>query len=227
MALALLLGKIVFATDAPVAPAVHVDLTPIRVRALEVVVPVMVLERSHFRMDRDSLYEEDEIVSGLSQNDFQVFEDGKLRPIQRVAVDVPRVRDVHDNFSHHLEYSTTPRGIWSSPDLRPQSAMASGVSPFSVYLVSYIPAPSPDGVCHHIKIKVKRHHVTVYARESYCNTPHPLTDPLEGTALGGKMKRYAASPQIGNFPLSAQASSLLDAAGANEMEIAVEFPWGP
>jgi hypothetical protein len=225
LALALLLGRLVIANDAPVAPAAVVDRSPIRVKALEVVVPVVVLDRSHFRMDRDSLYQEDEVISGLSQDDFQVFEDGRPRPIQRVALDVPRIRDVHDNISHHLEYSTTPRGIWSSPDLRPQSGMGSGVSPFSVYLVSYIPALSPDGVCHQIKIKVKRHHATVYARESYCNTPHPLTDPLKGTALGGEMERVAGSAQNGTFPVSAQASALIGAGGANETEIAVEFPW--
>jgi hypothetical protein len=225
LALALLLGRLVFANDAPVAPAAVVDRTPIRVRALEVVVPVVVLDRSHFRMERDSLFQEDEVVTGLSQNDFQIFEDGQLRPIQRVALDVPRIRDVRDNVSHHLEYSTTPRGVWSSPDLRPQSGMGSGVAPLSVYLVSYVPAPSPDGVCHKIKVKVKRHHATVYARDAYCNTTHPLSDPLQGTELGGEMERYAGSPQAGSFPVAAQASPLLDAAGANEMEIAVEFPW--
>jgi hypothetical protein len=225
LALALLLGRLVFANDAPVAPAAAVDTSPIRVKALEVVVPVVVLDRSHFRMDRDALYQEDEVITGLAQNDFQVYEDGLLRPIQRVALDVPHIRDVRDNISHHLEYSTTPRGIWSSPDLRPQSGMSSGVSPFNVYLVSYIPAPSPDGVCHQIKIKVKRRHATVYARESYCNTPHPLTDPLQGTAIGREMEKFTTSVENGNFPVAAQATPLLGAAGANEMEIAVEFPW--
>jgi hypothetical protein len=225
LAIALLLGRLVLANDAPVAPATAVDRSPIRVKALEVVAPVVVLDRSHFRMDRDSLFQEDEVISGLSQKDFEVLEDGQQRPIQRVAIDVPRIRDVRDNVSHHLEYSTTPRGIWSSPDLRPQSVMSSGISPFSVYMVSYIPAPSPDGVCHQIKVKVKRHHATVYARESYCNTAHPLTDPLKGTELGGEMERYAGSNQDGNFPVSAQASPLLGAGGANEMEIAVEFSW--
>lgn len=224
LALALLLARLVFANDAPVAATS--DRTPIRVKALEVVVPVVVLNRSHFRMDRDTLYQEDEVITGLSQSDFQVFEDGQLRPIQRVTLDVPRVRDVPDNVSHHLEYSTTPRGIWSSPNLRPQSVMGSGVAPFTIYLVSYVPAPSPDGVCHQIKVKVKRRHATVYAREAYCNTDHPLSDPLKGTELGGEMERFAGSGQTANFPVAAQASPLLDAAGANETEIAVAFPWG-
>lgn len=225
LALALLLGRLAFANDAPVAQAAAVDRSPIRVKVLEVVVPVVVLDRSHFRMHRDSLYQEDEVVSGLSQSDFRVFEDGLLRPIQRVALDVPRIRDVRDNVSHHLEYSMTPRGIWSSPDLHPQSGMGSGVSPFSVYLVSYIPAPSPDGVCHQIKIKVKRRHATVYARGSYCNTPHPLTDPLQGTPVGEEMEKFAASSESGNFPVVGQVIPLLTGAGLNEMEIAVEFPW--
>jgi hypothetical protein len=226
LAVSLLLGRVLFANDAAVSTAPSPDPSPIRVKALEVMVPVVVLDRSHFRMERNALYQEDEVISGLSQKDFEVFEDGQQRPIQRVALDIPRIRDVRDNVSHHLEYSMTPRGIWSSPDLRPQSGMGSGISPFSVYMVSYIPAPSPDGVCHQIKVKVKRHHATVYARESYCNTPHPLSDPLKGTELGGEMERYASSNRAGNFPVSAQASFLHGAAGADEMEIAVEFPWG-
>ena len=225
MAVALLLGKLALANDATISPPISSDLSPIHVKALEVMVPVVVLDRSHFRMDKDSLFQEDEVISGLSQKDFEVFEDGQPRPIRRVAIDVPRIRDVRDNVSHHLEYSTTPRGIWSSPDLRPQSVMSSGIAPLSVYMVSYIPAPSPDGVCHQIKVKVKRHHATVYARESYCNTAHPLTDPLQGTELGGEMERYAGSNETGDFPVSAQANPLLAAAGVSGMEIEVEFPW--
>jgi hypothetical protein len=225
LAVVLLFGRVLFANDAAISSSSAPDPSPIRVKALEVMVPVLVLDRSHFRMDRNSLFQEDEVISGLSQKDFEVLEDGHRRPVQRVAIDVPRIRDVRDNVSHHLEYSTTPRGIWSSPDLRAQSGMSSGISPFSVYMISYIPAPSADGVCHQIKVKVKRHHATVYARESYCNTAHPLTDPLKGTELGGEMERYAGSNQDGNFPVSAQASPLLAASGANEMEIAVEFPW--
>jgi hypothetical protein len=65
----------------------------------------------------------------------------------------------------------------------------------------------------------------VYARDAYCNTAHPLSDPLKGTELGGEMERYAGSGRAGSFPVAAQASPLLDATGGNEMEIAVEFPW--
>jgi hypothetical protein len=225
LAVVLLLGKALFANDGPVSPAASADRTPIRVNAIEVVVPVVVLDRSHFRMDRDSLYQEDEVISDLSQNDFQVFEDGMQRPIQRVALDAPRIRDVRDNVSHHLEYSTTPRGIWSSPDLRPQSSMGSGVTQFNVYLVSYIPAPSLDGVCHQIKVKVKRHHATVYARESYCNTAHPLSDPLKGTTLGGEMELYAASGADGNLPVLAEVNPLFNETGSSDLEVAVEFQW--
>src|SRR5690349_11922324 len=85
LALALFLGKIAFAADTPVASEAASDRFPIRVKALGVVVPVVVLDRSHFRMDRDSLFEEDEVVSGLSEKDFQVFEDGLPRPVQRVV----------------------------------------------------------------------------------------------------------------------------------------------
>ena len=93
-----------------------------------------------------------------------------------------------------------------------------------MYLVSYASA-SAEGSCHRIKVKVARHHATVYARDEYCNTKHPPSDPMYGTNLGKQMEEYAESGQEGKFPVSVQAVALFGKAGANRVDIAVEFPW--
>jgi hypothetical protein len=97
----------------------------IRVETPEVVVPVVVLDRTHLRMMTQTSYEEvDEEITDLSLRDFHVFEDGVEQPIDNVALELPRIRDVQDNVSHHIEGSFTPRGTWASPDLWPQSGLA-------------------------------------------------------------------------------------------------------
>jgi hypothetical protein len=201
----------------------------IRVEAPEVVVPVVVLDRSHFRMAADRTFEElDEEITNLAVSDFHVFQDGVEQHIQSVSLEQPRVWDVQDNISHHLEESFTPRGIWSSPDLRSQPSLGSSFSPRSIYLLSYIPPPSPEGICHQIKVKVKRRHATVYARQEYCSTKHPLSDPMNGTTLGRQMENFALSSatnlESSAFPVSVQAASLFGISTANRVDVSAEFP---
>jgi hypothetical protein len=224
-----LLPTIVLGLAPSIAPAQIAFPNAIRVEAPEVVVPVVVLDRSHFRMDADhSLEELDEEITDLSPNDFHVFQDGVEQRIQSVSMEQPRVWDVQDNLSHHLEESFTPRGIWSSTDLGPRATLGSFFSPRGMYLVSYVPPPSPEGICHPIRVKVKRRHATVYARQEYCSTKHPLSDPLNGTTLGRQMENFALSSatnlQSSAFPVSIQAASLFGSSTANRVDIAAEFP---
>jgi hypothetical protein len=51
-------------------------------------------------------------VTDLSPRDFRVFEDRVAQPIDSVELELPRIRDMQDNVSHHMEGSFTPRGIW-------------------------------------------------------------------------------------------------------------------
>jgi hypothetical protein len=224
-----LLVTIVLGLTPSIAAAQFAFPNVIRVEAPEVVVPVVVLDRSHFRMAADHTFEElDEEITDLSVNDFHVFQDGVEQRIQSVSVEQPRVWDVQDNVSHHLEESFTPRGIWSSADLRPRATLGSFFSPRGMYLVSYAPPTSPEGICHQIKVKVKRRHATVYARQEYCSTKHPLSDPLNGTTLGRQMENFALSSatdsQTSAFPVSVQAASLFGNSTANRVDVAAEFP---
>jgi hypothetical protein len=224
-----LLVTIVLSLAPSIAAAQIAFPNAIRVEAPEVVVPVVVLDRSHFRVAADHTFEElDEEITDLAASDFLVFQDGVGQRIQSVSMEQPRVWDVQDNVSHHLEESFTPRGIWSSADLRPRATLGSFFSPRGMYLVSYVPPPSPEGICHQIKVKVKRRHATVYARQEYCSTKHPLSDPMNGTTLGRQMESFALSSATNSrssaFPVSVQAASLFGNSIANRVVVAVEFP---
>lgn len=222
----LLLGGTVLSVDSSVSLAQTQNPFAFRVEAPEVIVPVVVIDRTHYRRLAETAWEElDEEITDLSPRDFRIFEDGVKQQVQNVDVEQPRYWDVRDNVSHHIEHSSTPRGIWAGPDFLLQGA-GSVLSPtLQMYLVSYVPPPSPDGSCHRIQVKVARPHATVYARAEYCNTKHPPSDPLYGTRLGKQMESYAESAQSGEFPISAQVSSLLGKSGANRVDIALEFPW--
>jgi len=198
----------------------------IRVETPEVVVPVVVVDRSHFRMTSRTSYEElDEEITDLAVRDFRVFEDGVEQPIDSISLELPRIRDVRDNVSHHIEYSFTPRGTWASPDLGTPPEGGPSLSLLPTYLVSYAPPASSAGSCHRIRIKVMRHHVTVYARDEYCNTKHPITDPVGGTKLGKWMEEHADSNEAGEFPLAVQVGSFVGNSDGRRVDIAVEFPW--
>lgn len=225
LATLLLVGG-VWASGAPIVAAQAESPFAIRVDAREVVVPVVVLDRTHRRMVALGAYEElDEEITDLAVKDFHIFEDGVEQPIDNIAMELPRIRDVRDNISHHVEDSFTPRGIWASPDLWPQSGGGLTLSPLVTYLVSYVPPESSAGTCHRIAVKVRHRHATVYARDEYCNVKHPLSDPVSGTQLGKKMEAFASHGDSGALPVFVQAGSFFGYAEKSRLEISVEFPW--
>jgi hypothetical protein len=197
---------------------------PIRVEAREVVVPVVVLDRTHRFVTQTTFEELDEEISDLAAKDFRIYEDGVEQTVENVSMELPRIRDVEDSVSHHIEGSFTPRGTWASPDLwRPASAGPT-LAPFVMYMVSYVPPTTSNGSCHRIKVKVRRRHATVYSREEYCNVRHPLTDPIGGTKLGRQMEAHADSGDRGGIPVYVQTGSFSGNSETNWVEVAVEFP---
>ena len=208
----------------PSLPAQTESPFSIRVEAPEVVVPVVVLDRTHRVAAAGSYAELDEEITDLAVKDFHVYEDGVEEAVDDVTMELPRIRDVRDNISHHIEDSFTPRGTWSSPELWPQE---DGVrlSPLATYLVSYAPPVSSRGSCHRIQVRVKRRHATVYSRDEYCNVRHPLTDPIGETKLGKQMEDYAESGVAEDFPVFVQAGTFAGSSDMGRVEIAVEFPW--
>jgi len=220
----LVLGEMVCAVGPLLCLAQTESPFAIRVEAPEVVVPVVVLDRTHFRMTQTAYEELDEEVTDLAVSDFDVFEDGVKQSIESVALELPRIRDVRDNISHHIENAFTPRGVWASPDLWPQAGGGPAVSPLATYLVSYVPPPSSGGSCHRIRVRVRRRHATVYARDEYCNVKHPLSDPIGGTRLGKAMEDFAESGQAGELPVSMQVGSFFGNTEVRHVDVAVEFP---
>ena len=225
---ALLLAASAVCAPVPVAHAQSEGLPAIRVETREVMIPAYVLDKTHTRRDSDSegntiFIEEDQEITGLTARNFHVFEDGVEQHVQNVAVEPEPLWTVRDNVSHHGEYSSTPRGIWASPDA---AMFILGRTGLHMYVVSYLPPPSPEGSCHRIKLKVDhRPKATVYAREEYCNVKHASSDPLNGMKVGKQMEGYADSAQGGKLPVSVQVGSFLGEAEANRVAIAVEFPW--
>jgi hypothetical protein len=219
-------------TGASVSLAQSEGPSAIRIESHEVVVPVFVVDKSDVRANETlgslggfSYQEWDKEITGLSAKDFHVFEDGVEQQIQNVAVELPRVWEVRDNVSHHLESSCTPRGIWANPDLSPQMHLGSTLWLVHVYLVSYVPPPSSlEGSCHRIKVRVDRRHATVYSRDEYCETKNELYDQVDGTKLGKQMEDEAESAKGGRFPVSVQVGSFFGNTDANRVDVAVEFP---
>ena len=196
----------------------------IRVDTREVIVPVVVFDRTRRVAAPGARFEFDEQISGLAPGDFTVFEDGVKQPVQSVTVELPHVRDVPDRISHHMEFSFTPRGVWSSPALWPQASTSPNVSLLSVYLVAYDPPLSSSGSCHRIQITVKRKHATVHARDEYCNVTHSLSDPIGITRLGREMEQFGNGAAKGELPVLVQVNSLVNGSATRDTAIRVQFP---
>jgi hypothetical protein len=194
---------------------------PIRVETREVLIPVFVFNQTNTGQDRE--------VLGLTTKDFHVFEDGREQKIQSVTAE--RLPDwlVNDKVSVHSETSCTPRSLWVGPDI-PQlpsfTIRFTQQSSDHIYLVSYVPPPSPEGSCHHVKVKVDhRPKPTVYARDEYCSGRSSIYDALSGTKLGARMEGYANAAQNGKIPVSVQVGALFGTSDVNLVQIAAEFPW--
>lgn len=207
---------------APISKAQDPGVPEIRVESNEVIVPVFVMDRTHARWQVDSTGEErlvevDQEITGLTAKDFHLFQDGAEQHVQNVTVERDPWWIIADNVSQHDEFSCTPSGVWACAD----EVAATGQSHLHTYFVAYVPPPSPEGACHHIKIQVNhKPKASVYARDEYCNVQHLASDPLLGTKIGNQMEKFATSPQNSRIPLSARANIFWD-----RVDLTVEFPW--
>lgn len=214
---------------------------PIRVESTEVVIPVLVLDEIRVdrlqKMDVHAFEVEatqnnarpltDLAVRDLSAKDFQVLEDGKRQPIERVtlAPDFGQARGAG-------------AGKWVGPDLpfytsfdqMDQGSLASlvenkfGPPSWLAYLISYAPPRSATGSCHQVTVKVYRPHSLVFTRGEYCNASRPAADPLGGTKIGDQLEDIISSHKGRPSDASVAAFNSFRGASGNVTNIVVSIP---
>jgi len=183
---------------------------PIRVESGEVAVPTFVYDKKLHP------------VSGLGVSDFRVTEDRKEQNIQHVAVERIYFMAFRDNFGvEEREWAQTRGQKWSILNRGPFPHTVFGPD---FYILAYTPLPSSEGACHSVKVRANRSDLTVYFRDEYCNTPHPVDDPLYGTKLSKQMERNGASGNPGKLRLSLQAGFFDTGADTSRVYVTVEFP---
>lgn len=162
-------------------------------------------------------------IHSLGVGDFHVFEDGVEQKIESVRFEPDADITAHDNHAHalHREWSRTPRGKWSSLDAK---GWIPG-EPSYFYGLAYVPTKPEEGKCRKIKVKVDRPRVYVYATDQYCYTPHPMTDPLDGTKFGKQMEIDLDSQKRTSIPMSLQASFFYTSPQSARVDIVLGFPW--
>jgi hypothetical protein len=210
-----------------VAPACFAQ-EPIRVETDQVVVPTVVFDKKLYehksdlreQIDQDPHFWDTIAIKDLAATDFHLTEDGKEQAIVSAKIEAPTSMMVQDNRGQHLENVGTGGGRWSHPDTTYMTWS------FPHYLVSYWPPYSAPGSCHQVQVTVARANVEVFARSEYCNTKHPATDPLNGTAFGQKMEKDLAQRDDGKIDMVARAYAFHGPDGESRVYLTLEFPAG-
>jgi hypothetical protein len=90
------------------------------------------------------------------------------------------------------------------------------------YLLGYVPASSPEGSCHTLKVKMDRGGMQVRSRSGYC-TVRPV-NPLDGRPIEKQMELQAAGNQPGAIHGSLQAPFFYSAPNVAQVNLAMEIP---
>jgi len=211
---------------------------PIRVQSNEVLVPTVVFKRDlyeqlnkqapHHRTTYAKLQAknaklwDDIVVKNLTAREFQLFEDGQEQKIESVKLEPPAFRLVRDNFGKHPETVGTGGGLWAYPDL-PANDLSVWLA-WPKYVVAYVPPPSAPGSCHRIQIKTQRTNLMVWTRSEYCNTPHPASDPLNGTEFGNQLEKASEARTSTGIDLMLGVAAFSDTPETARVYVATGFP---
>jgi VWFA-related protein len=90
------------------------------------------------------------------------------------------------------------------------------------YLLGYVPASSPEGSCHTLKVKMNHGGIQVRSRSGYCNV-RPV-NPLDGRPIQKQMELQAAGNQPGAIHGSLQAPFFYSAPNVAQVNLAMEIP---
>jgi hypothetical protein len=161
------------------------------------------------------------VMEDLEPAAFHVFEDGEERKVQSARFEAQAFVSVRDNQTFHGEWSNTPRGKWSTLDVKGWETAPAHY----FYRLAYVPAKPEEGKCHKIKVKVDRRHADVYASDQYCYTTNLATDPLNRTKLGEQMETDSVSHKRASIPVSVQVGFVYTSVQMARVDIAIQFPW--
>src|SRR5712664_4041223 len=91
------------------------------------------------------------------------------------------------------------------------------------YILGYVPADTPEGSCHTIKVKLNRGGLSApRSRSGYCNTKS--TNVLEGKPLEKQLEAHAAGSQTGSIHGALQAPYFYTAPNTARVNLAMELP---
>ena len=90
------------------------------------------------------------------------------------------------------------------------------------YLLGYVPASSPEGSCHTLKVKMSQGGMQVRSRSGYCNVR--AVNPLDGRPIEKQMELQAAGNQPGGIHGSLQAPFFYSGPNVAQVNLAMEIP---
>jgi len=90
------------------------------------------------------------------------------------------------------------------------------------YILGYVPAETPEGSCHTLKVKMNRGGMNVRSRSGYCNTR--AVNVLEGKPLEKQLEAHATGSQTGSIRGSLQAPYFYTAPNTARVNLAMELP---
>jgi VWFA-related protein len=90
------------------------------------------------------------------------------------------------------------------------------------YLLGYVPAESPQGSCHILKVKMNAGGMTVRSRSGYCNAR--VENPLDGTPVEKQLELRAAGTQGGSIHGALEAPYFYTGPNLARVNLAMEIP---
>jgi VWFA-related protein len=90
------------------------------------------------------------------------------------------------------------------------------------YLLGYVPAETPEGSCHTLKVKLNKGGMNVRSRSGYCNAR--ASNVLEGKPLEKELEGHAAGTQPGSVHGSLKAPYFYTAPNVARVNLAMEIP---
>jgi VWFA-related protein len=90
------------------------------------------------------------------------------------------------------------------------------------YILGYVPADTPEGSCHTLKVKLNRGGLNVRSRSGYCNTRS--VNVLEGKPLEKQLESHALGAQPGSIHGVLQTPYFYTAPETARVNLAMEIP---